>query len=132
MLKLTWHSYILTFCTDASIWCIMIKEHTWRGTASVKGVEHGSPFWHQIKKAKNITLSANSSNIKSKYRRNRTKIDTNIHNRSLSWHGARTSIRNGGVKLVSWTQPSPFYEITWSSKRYFKLCDFTRCKQIPL
>jgi len=43
------------------------------------------------------------------------KIDTpNIHDRSLSWLGTCTSIKSGGIKLVSWGQTSPLSEMMWS------------------
>jgi hypothetical protein len=40
------------------------------------------------------------------------KIDTlNIHDRSLYWLGTGTSIKSGGIKLISWDQTSPLSEM---------------------
>ena len=40
------------------------------------------------------------------------KIDTsNIHDHSLSWLGTATSMKSGGIKLVSWDQTSPLSEM---------------------
>jgi hypothetical protein len=42
--------------------------------------------------------------------------NTQIHDRSLSWLGIDTSIKSGGVKLVSWVQTSPSSEMMRSCK----------------
>jgi hypothetical protein len=42
------------------------------------------------------------------------KIDirnTHIHDRSLSWLGTDTSMKNGGIKVVLWTQKFPLSEM---------------------
>ena len=56
------------------------------------------------------------------YRRNKDKFytpNTQIHDRSLSWHGTGTSIKRGRVKLVLWAQTSPLHEMMWSCSIYF-------------
>ena len=43
------------------------------------------------------------------FQNHRGKIDTPntyLHDRSLSWLGTGTSIRSGGIKLLSWSQTS--------------------------
>ena len=54
------------------------------------------------------------------------KINTHsahMHNRSLSWFVTGTSIQNGGVKLVLWTQTFPLSEMMWRCKlKCFPTC----------
>ena len=52
-----------------------------------------------------------TSNIKIVKRGKVGTPNTQIHDRSLSWLGICTSIKRAGVKLVLWTQSSPFSEI---------------------
>lgn len=50
---------------------------------------------------------------------NKCKIDiinTHIHDRLISVHNTGTSMQNGGIKLVWWSQASPFSEMMRSLK----------------
>jgi hypothetical protein len=42
--------------------------------------------------------------------------NTQIHDHSLSWFDAATSIKSGGVKLIVCAQTSPLCEMMWSCK----------------
>jgi len=54
-----------------------------------------------------------------KHRSRRDKIDiinTQIHDRSLSWLAIGISIKNGGVKLVLCVQTSPIFSFVFATR----------------
>ena len=70
---------------------------------------YSSEAHRQVKNEKktHTVITIPKSNIKIVKRDKFDHPSTHIHDHTLTWHGTGTSIKSGGVDLVTWIQRSP-------------------------